>query len=81
MKENRKGERGNPPPRSSRIFHMENLWYFATREGTDVGPFHSRDEASGALQDFLDFIQLAHKNTLKAFLSALSAKEQQSLFS
>lgn len=80
MKDNRKGESGNPPPRSSRIFHMENLWYFATREGADIGPFHSRDEAKSGLQDFIQFIQLANKNTLKAFLGALSIKEQQSLF-
>jgi len=81
MKSNRKNETGKTPPRSSRIFHMKNLWYFNTREGVDIGPFHSRDDAATNLQDFLQFIQLANKKTLEAFSSALSKKEEQCLIS
>lgn len=79
MKENRKGELGQPPPRSSRIFNMQNHWYFSTREGSDVGPFGSRDEASCGLEDFLQFIQLANQNTLKNFLSSLVSTDRHQL--
>ena len=77
---NRPGEKGNVPPRSLRIFNMENVWYFSTREGADVGPFNSRFEADGSLQDFLQFIQLANKETLREFLSTLSIKKDQRTF-
>jgi len=76
MKSNRKGETGKVPHRSSRIFHMKNLWYYDTREGVDIGPFHSHDEALASLQEFLQFTQLANNKTLKAFSSALSTKEE-----
>lgn len=68
---NRAGENGNPPPRSSRIFNMRNGWYFATREGTNIGPFDSQVEANGGLEDFLEFIQLANKRTRQSFLHTL----------
>jgi Domain of unknown function (DUF6316) len=77
---NRSGENGNPPPRSSRIFNMENVWYFSTREGADIGPFNSQVEASNGLQDFLQFIQLANKQTLQIFLQTLSHKDRQGYY-
>lgn len=79
MKVNRKGESGQPPPRSSRIFNMESHWYFSTREGTDVGPFDSREEANGGLQDFLQFIQLANQRTLQNFLNSLATTGRHKL--
>jgi len=81
MKLNRKGEAGSPPPRSSRIFTMGNVWYFSTWEGADIGPFNSRLEANHGLQDFIQFIQLANKKTLRMFLSALNIQERQKIFS
>jgi len=81
MTSGRKGEVGKLPPRSSRIFHMDNLWYFNTREGVDIGPFHSQNEAFSSLQDFLEFIQLANKTILKSFSSALNKKEELCLVS
>jgi len=81
MSSNRKDETGKTPLRSSRIFHMKNLWYFNTREGVDIGPFHSREDASTNLQDFLQFLQLANKKTLEAFSSALSKNKEQLLIS
>jgi len=81
MKPNRKDEIGKLPHRSSRIFHMNNQWYFNTREGVDIGPFHSRNEALTNLQDFLEFIQLANKKILKSFSSALNKKEELCLAS
>ena len=77
MKSNRKGETGKTPPRSSRIFNMENLWYFATREGVDIGPFYSYDEALASLQEFVEFAQLANEKTMKAFSSVRSEKEDK----
>jgi len=74
---NRPGEKGNVPPRSSRIFNMENVWYFSTREGADIGPFNSQIEANNSLQDFIQFIQLANKATLQIFLSTLSPRKRQ----
>jgi hypothetical protein len=74
MKENRTGESDQPPPRSSRLFIMRNLWYFSTREGADIGPFNSRDEAVSELTNFIEFVQLAGESTLKNFLKTLSAK-------
>lgn len=78
---NRHGENGEPPPRSSRIFNMENVWYFSTREGADIGPFNSQEEANNGLQDFLQFIQLANDKIRQEFLRALNARAQQSLYS
>jgi hypothetical protein len=71
MKSNRKGETDKIPLRSTRVFQMKNLWYFNTREGVDIGPFHSSEDTTTNLQDFLHFIRLADKNTLGAFSSAL----------
>ena len=80
MKANRQGETGQPPPRSSRIFNMENDWYFSTREGSDIGPFGSRDEASDGLTDFLQFLQLANQQTLNNFLGSLTKTHRQKLY-
>jgi len=72
---NRSDEKGNALPRSSRIFNMENVWYFSTCEGADIGPFNSRFEADVSLQDSLQFIQLANKETLREFLSTLNTQK------
>lgn len=79
MKANRSGEVGQAPPRSSRLFHMKNLWYFSTREGADIGPFGSRDEANHGLQDFLQFLQLANNQTLQNFLNTLASGNNKNL--
>lgn len=42
--------------RSERIFLSEAKWYFQTREGVDVGPYDSEDEATieaGMLRELL----------------------------
>jgi len=80
MKANRNGETGKPPHRSSRIFTMEQQWYFSTREGTDIGPFNSRLEANNGLQDFIQFILLANIKTLRIFLSTLNIHDKKNLF-
>lgn len=73
MKANRDGEIGQPPPRSSRLFLMQNLWYFSTREGADIGPFNSRDDADAGIEDFIQFVLLANTRTLNNFLNTLSS--------
>ena len=74
---NRQGESGDPPPRSSRIFNMESYWYFSTREGSDIGPFDSRDQAASGLEDFIQFLELANSDTLRNFLTSLKSTQQQ----
>ena len=39
---------------SDRVFSQQNLWYFKTREGDDVGPFRYRSEAESNLDRFLE---------------------------
>lgn len=73
MELNRKGEIGSPPPRGSRVFLMEDDWYFATREGPNIGPYDSRAEADSNLQNFIEFIQLAKPPVLKEFFRSLGA--------
>ncbi len=49
----RKGERGAVPFRSGRFFNIDTEWYFACREGKDLGPFGNRKKAADALKNYL----------------------------
>jgi hypothetical protein len=53
MQQHRKGESGPVPFRSGRLFSVGDKWYFATREGTDQGPFESKEDAEAELRLFL----------------------------
>ena len=53
---NREGENGNIPDRSGRFVEKSNYWYYQTREGVDIGPFDSREEAETGVGDFIDYI-------------------------
>lgn len=55
---NRTGEAGPVPFRSSRFFCVGGQWYFTTREGFDSGPFASRDRAETGLRRFLHVVSL-----------------------
>ncbi len=35
------------------LFTHEDLWYFKTREGENIGPFRYRSEAQSNLEQFL----------------------------
>ena len=48
----RKGEKGEIPYRSGRFFSAEGSWFFATREGDNVGPFETLQLARSGLVDF-----------------------------
>ena len=50
---NRQGESGKRPFRSGRLFKVDNEWYVATREGVNLGPYESREEAEGAIDSFI----------------------------
>lgn len=54
--ENRAGEAGAVPSRSGRFLQKDNYWYYTTREGVDIGPFDSRDDAEVGVGEFIDFI-------------------------
>jgi len=41
------------PERSDRVYSQQNLWYFKTREGDEIGPFRYRSEAESNLDRFM----------------------------
>ena len=45
--------RSQAPERSERIFNHQDLWYFRTREGKEIGPFRYKSEAQSNLEQFL----------------------------
>ena len=45
----RNGENTKTWYRSDRFMHVNDKWYFLTREQTQVGPFDSREEAEREL--------------------------------
>ena len=57
MSRHRKGELGAVPFRSGRFFYIDSKWYFACREGKEVGPFPSKQAAEMALAEYIDKMQ------------------------
>ena len=43
--------------RTGRINCIDSQWYFLTREGENIGPFASREEAEKQLTHYLDDIK------------------------
>lgn len=70
---NREGENGAIPTRSDRFYLLENYWFFATREGSPIGPFETREEGVAGIKDFLEFLKLAKPKTLRKFEEAMEA--------
>lgn len=64
---NRTGEQGQIPERSGRFLEKEGYWYYTTREGVDIGPFDSRDDAEIGVGEFIDFICAADPKVREAF--------------
>lgn len=63
---NRTGEIGQScPDRSKRFFKKADYWYYNTREGVDIGPFDSMNEAEAGVSDFIDFIIHAEPGVVK----------------
>lgn len=69
--QNRQGETGAVPNRSDRFYSLENLWFFATREGAAIGPFETHEAALLGLTDFLEFLNLAAPKTKKQLVKAM----------
>ena len=46
MNVNRNGENGRIPARHERFFQSDEYWYYTTREGVDIGPFDSMEDAA-----------------------------------
>ncbi|PAV24588.1 hypothetical protein C8D92_109152 [Tamilnaduibacter salinus] len=61
--QNRTGESGPVPFRSSRFFCVGGKWYFTTREGFDSGPFASRERAETGLRRFLHVARMLPEQT------------------
>jgi hypothetical protein len=57
------------PMRSDRFFAVNTSWFFTTREGADVGPFNTKEEAKHNLSTFIEFISIAPSGTLDLFLA------------
>lgn len=69
---NREGESGPVPNRGERFFQLKNDWFFATREGSMIGPYTTRDSAYLGLTDYIDFIRLAKPRVRKIMMNAYS---------
>ncbi|HEY9035577.1 MAG TPA: DUF6316 family protein [Pseudomonadales bacterium] len=72
----RDGEDGPVPIRSGRFYCENGQWFFTTREGKPIGPFHTKEEAEHALIAFLDFIQCATPEILMSFFKQFLADHE-----
>ena len=61
---NRFGEEGKVPARSKRFFQKGDYWYYNTREGVEIGPFDTQQEAETGASEFIDFILHAEPDVL-----------------
>lgn len=62
---NRDGEKGSTPPRKGRFIQKDGYWYYTTREGVDIGPFDSCEDAEAGVGEFIDFIQASEPQISK----------------
>lgn len=51
------------PNRRERVFMQQDLWYFRTRDGDDVGPFRYRSEAENNLDRFMHQLEASIQQT------------------
>lgn len=66
----RTGEQGAIPARNGRFLQKENYWYYTTREGVDIGPFDSLEDAEAGATAFIDYIRASDPDgaeTLKRY--------------
>lgn len=57
--------------RSVRFFAIEDKYYFSTREGMEVGPFTSKEEAEAGLTRYINALEDNNGNTSLAEAAAL----------
>lgn len=60
----RNGEKGDIPDRSSRYFEQQGYWYFRTREGMDIGPFDTQENAEDGVNGFIGFLKQAREDVV-----------------
>ncbi len=53
MSKSRRGEKRQLRFRSDRMFVADNQWYFSTREGDEMGPYATKEEAEAELVRYL----------------------------
>ncbi len=56
--ESRAGEKPRLRFRTNRLFAVGDAWYFATREGVDVGPYRSREDAAAGAERLLALLRI-----------------------
>ena len=71
--ERRIDDSGPAPARSDRFYQLEGEWFFATREGSAMGPFITRDEAAEGLNDYLEFLELAKPRIRRKLVAAMES--------
>lgn len=71
FKPKREGEDKSAHPRSDRFIQHEGHWFFKTREGEQVGPFSSRNEAQYALLYFIERNAWPSQQELASFIEGL----------
>lgn len=64
MSRHRKGELGAVPFRSGRFFYIDSKWYFACREGKEVGPYPSKQDAEKALAEYVEKMECSEEEPL-----------------
>ena len=69
----RASDQSPPPPRSRRTFHANNYWYFETREGSSVGPYHSKQAADLAANEYVEFAKTASERMLNKLLEYIAS--------
>lgn len=70
---NRNGEKGPQPERNTRYSQRDGYWYYSTREGIDIGPFDSLQEAQAGVSSFIDFILHAEPDVVESIHRHYSA--------
>jgi len=53
MSRHRNGELGAIPLRSGRFYYVDKKWYFACREGRELGPFDNKYQAEATLSQYI----------------------------
>lgn len=67
----RQGESDKTWFRGDRFFHVGEQWYFSTREGFEIGPYNSQDEAHAGLEIYVEALEDRDITPLQASKLAL----------
>lgn len=71
----RRGEDTTLHTRSDRFFQKDGSWYYITREGVDMGPYHDKAEAQLALAYFVERTQWPDPRELRRYLQDMQDKD------